>query len=75
MEERLFLQVFDLSRRCVPPFGSNFFFPQEEVHDYVVKLRKAERSAAQEPVTRAPAGSLSEDHAPARHAPREKRTI
>jgi len=44
---------------------------KEEVHDYVVKLRKAERSAAQEPVTRAPAGSLSEDHAPTRHAPRQ----
>jgi len=32
---------------------------KEEVHDYVVKLRKAERTAAQEPVTRVPQGNLN----------------
>jgi len=31
---------------------------KEEVHDYVVKLRKAERTAAQEPQTRVPQGNL-----------------
>ena len=44
---------------------------QEEVHDYVVKLRKAERSAA-EPMTRAPAGSLHDENVVPRAAPQRE---